>query len=261
MVPNRPSSPTVVDQDLQQLYDQVLAGFRTEGSQSPTATTVESASTSYVSPHPSTSYSNPPNLGARPPRNGSSREHRAQESASGEDISRIYSVYASDNGSNEYRSPVSASSYHHHHQNNDPYDNNYDNQSMSTMSPISPVSSAAATYARSTRSASFRSNGRDGTGGERRLPSPPTHTQGHLSTTSISSINSTASSRRLPATPASATVSPGRERAALGVGLPVNPRLQPSPSPTRDKRERAGRLGHADVPPYLTADYLPTERE
>lgn len=169
---NRPSSPLVFHEDLRHLYDQVLAGFRTEASQGSPATTLESASTSSVSSHSLTSDSNSPNPSTHPPRNGSDREYRAQEPASGEEI---YSIFASDNRSNEYTSPVNASNYHSHDQNND----NRDNQSMHTISPISPKSSAVATCAWSTRSASFRSNGRDGAGKKRRLPSPPTHTQGH----------------------------------------------------------------------------------
>ncbi|KAE9397961.1 hypothetical protein BT96DRAFT_940494 [Gymnopus androsaceus JB14] len=234
MALHRPSSPVVVDQDLQQLYDQVWAGFETEDTQSPTTRSLESATTYTASPYSNSFHPNSAELSARLPRDRPGRGHRVQESADREDISRIYSVYASDAGNNEYRSPTPS---------NGSYDN-HDSHSLYTMSPISPVSSAAATYGRSTRSASTRSNGRDISGSERRLPLPPTPTQGHTSSN-----------------PASVPVSSGheRERVSLGVGLPANPRPHASPSPTRDRNERVGRPSPVDVPAYLTADYLPTE--
>ncbi|KAJ3776382.1 CNH domain-containing protein [Lentinula raphanica] len=247
----RPSSPVVVDQDLQRLYDQVWAGFESEDTQS-----VESSS----------SYE-PSTFSAPSPRDGVRRQGTAEKDR--EDIGRIYSVYATDASSADpvydYGSPATPTSAYSYHQNTHDY-------SSYALSPISPVSTAAATYSKSVRSASTRSNGRErsGSGSARRLPLPPTSTnegrttptqiltakdyqrQGHVSTMSSSSINSIASSRRLPATPSSAPVmSPSGGLDRLGVGLPISPRPNNSPSPTR------GRVG--DAGPYLTTDYLDSE--
>ncbi|KAJ4489046.1 CNH domain-containing protein [Lentinula lateritia] len=250
----RPLSPEVPDEDLQQLYDQVWAGFGSEDTQS-----IESAS----------SYT-PSTASVLSPRDGVRRQDTSEQDR--EDIGRIYSVYAADNLPDvvyNYGSPSSATNGSNIYQHQRDTDNYYGYIS----SPISPVSTAAATYARSARSASIRSNGRErsGSGSARRLPLPPTpasgwnaptqmttakeyQRQGHVSSMSTSSISSVASSRKLPATPASAPVVTlgGRDLDRLGVGLPTSPRPSKSPSPTRGR-------GGVDSGLSLAADYLQPE--
>ncbi|KAE9385865.1 hypothetical protein BT96DRAFT_928595 [Gymnopus androsaceus JB14] len=218
--PNRPIS---LDQ-YAQLYKQVWDEFVTEDTQSPTTTSLGSATTYNASPYSKSFYSDSAELSAQP------------------EISRIECF---DDFESIYHDapPVSASSYHHHHQSNGSYDS-HDSHFIYTMSPISPGSSAPTTYARSTRSPSTRSNGRDRSGSERRLPLPPMRTLGPSSITS--------STRKLPATPTSAPVSSGheRERVPLGVDLPANPRLRASPMRPRERNEQVGRSGPVDVPAY-----------
>ncbi|KAJ3805231.1 hypothetical protein F5876DRAFT_82008 [Lentinula aff. lateritia] len=247
----RPLSPEVPDEDLQQLYDQVWAGFGSEDTQS-----IESAS----------SFT-PSTASVLSPRDGVRRQDTSEQDR--EDIGRIYSVYATDNLPDvvyNYGSPSTATSGSNIYQ----YQQDTDNYSGYITSPISPVSTAAATYTRSARSASIRSNGRErsGSGSTRRLPLPPTQAngwnaptqmaaakeyqrQGHVSSMSTSSISSVASSRKLPATPISAPVVTlaGRDLDRLGVGLPISPRPSKSPSPAR------GREG-VDSGLSLAADYL-----
>ncbi|KAJ3901831.1 CNH domain-containing protein [Lentinula edodes] len=249
----RPLSPEVPDEDLQQLYDQVWAGFGSEDTQS-----IESAS----------SYT-PSTASVLSPRDGVRRQDTSEQDR--EDIGRIYSVYATDNLPDvvyNYGSPstTGGSNIYQHQQDTDNY-------SGYISSPISPVSTAAATYARSARSASIRSNGRErsGSGSARRLPLPPTpangwnaptqmttakeyQRQGHVSSMSTSSISSVASSRKLPATPTSAPVVTlgGKDLYRLGVGLPTSPRPSKSPSPTRGR-------GGVDSGLSLAADYLQPE--
>ncbi|KIK52178.1 hypothetical protein GYMLUDRAFT_251430 [Collybiopsis luxurians FD-317 M1] len=157
---NRPSSPIVIDQDLQQLYEQVLAGFNSEEGDSPTMT-VESGLTSatYSTASHNSGYSDASSAHTPSPQPRPQDGHRRfPDSMAGkdmEDIEKLYSVYTAnpspESGYGYSSLLTTASSYYSHcHQNSSSSYN--DLSSSHILSPISPASTTAATYAQSARS-------------------------------------------------------------------------------------------------------------